>query len=165
MKPAAKIGFLPLSLVLTLLMVGCLKKKEFPIEPIIEFESFNIEGDSGVLMISFTDGDGDIGLREYDTISPYNLGSEYYYNLYLDYYEKQNGTWVKRDLNPPFAYRVPVITPSGQNKALEGTIEIDIVPIYYDPASVYDTIMYRVRLIDRALHVSNEVESDEIITP
>lgn len=145
---------------------SCLKKKEFPDEPAITFGSFVADGTEGTLYINFTDGDGDIGLAEGDTVAPYNVGSDFYYNFYLDYYEKQNGVWVQRtDLNPPFYYRVPVLTPSGQSKALEGEIQVDIRPFYYDPTSIYDTIMYKIRLADRALNISNEVESDEIVIP
>jgi len=164
MKFATKIGFF--LLVGTLFVLSsCLKRKEFPIEPTITFKEFTTSGDSGRVVITFTDGDGDIGLAEGDTLSPYQLNGDFYYNLYLDYYEKQNDVWVKRDLNPPFAYRVPIITPSGQNKALEGEIAVDIEPIYYDPQSPFDTIMYKIRLVDRQLHISNEVETGEIITP
>ena len=165
MKAASKIGFLPLFLVV-LVFSSCLKKKEFPLEPQITFGSFVVHDDGlgADLTVNFTDGDGDIGLEDFDTVAPYNLGSEYYYNMYLDYYELINGEWVLRELNPPFAYRVPSITPSGQNKALEGEISVDLSPIYYDPTGA-DTIKFMVRIIDRALNVSNEVESDIIITP
>ena len=148
------------------LFTSCLKKKEFPKEPAITFNSFvELSNGQAELYVNFTDGDGDIGLNEGDTASPYNLGGQYYYNLFLDYYEKQNGTWVLRDdLAVPFYYRIPSLTSAGQVKALEGEIKVDM-PSWYDPFSVHDTIKYKVRLVDRALNISNEVESDEIIIP
>jgi len=59
--------------------ISCKKPETYPIVPHIEFVSFikiindqnqNIDN-KGVLKISFTDGDGDLGLAEGDTLSPY----------------------------------------------------------------------------------------------
>ena len=54
-----KISFIVICFALVL--SSCLKPQEFPLEPIIEFNSFSVMRDSAVLTISFTDGDGDIG--------------------------------------------------------------------------------------------------------
>lgn len=148
-------------------MSSCLKREEFPEEPLITFKEFNVSGDSGQLVVTFTDGNGDIGLNEWDTVPPYDLENGEYYNLLLDYYEKQNGVWINYtdSLPVPYYYRIPIITPSGQNKALEGEIAVDLVPTYYNPFSPYDTIKFSVQLIDRALNKSNIVETGEIIVP
>mgnify|MGYP001043550999 CR=1 FL=1 len=164
----AKIGIgIGFGVILVFLLSACLKKSEFPLEPIIAFKEFTASGDSGHLVITFTDGDGDIGLADGDTNPPYDLADGDYYNLLLDYYELQDGTWVNitDSLPLPYYYRVPVITPSGQNKALEGEIAVDLVPTYYNPFSNYDTIKFSVQLLDRALNRSNIVETDEIIVP
>ncbi len=164
----AKIGIgIGFGLMLMFLLGSCLKKSEFPLEPIITFKEFTTSGDSGLLIINFTDGDGDIGLADYDTNPPYDLATGDYYNLLLNYHEKQNGVWIDitDSLPLPFYYRVPVITPSGQNKALEGEIAVDLTPTYYNPFSNYDTIKFSVQLLDRALNRSNIVETGEIISP
>jgi hypothetical protein len=164
----AKIGIgIGLTAALCFLLTSCLDKTEFPIEPAILFKEFTTSGDSGILVISFTDGDGDIGLNDHDTVAPYDLATGAYYNLLLDYYEKQNGVWVNMtdSLPLPFYYRVPVITPTGQNTALEGEIAVDLIPTYYNPFSQFDTIKFSVQLLDRALNESNVVETDEIISP
>lgn len=75
---------------------SCFKNQEYPVEPMISDPSFTLLGDSAILNFSFTDGDGDIGLDPGDTLSPYEPDSFYYYNLYIDYYEKRCGwlaTW------------------------------------------------------------------------
>lgn len=166
MKAKLSIG-IGLSVMLSFLLGSCLKKSEFPIEPSITFKEFTVSGDSGRYVITFTDGDGDIGLNDWDTTGAYDLETGEYYNLLLDYYEKQNGVWVNLSdsLPLPYYYRIPVITPSGQNKALEGEIAVDLVPTYYDPFTPYDTIKFSAQLIDRDLNKSNVVESDEIIIP
>lgn len=135
---------------------SCLKKTEYPVEPIIKYVDFIPSGDSARFIFSFTDGDGDIGVSQSDTVAPYD------YNMFLKYFEKQNGIFVEILPTVPFNYRIPVITPEGQNKTLEGEIAIRI-NFYYNPFSPYDTIKYSAYIMDRALHKSNTIETREII--
>ena len=155
----------------TLLISSCLKPEEFPSEPKIEFVSFEPQGDSlGLFIISFADGDGDIGLDIGDTISPYEPSSYYYYNMYFDYYEIVDGDTVRGTSDPnnfptadpiSLAFRIENITPIGQNKALKGEIKTTLEPRYYHlGATSNDSILYKIVLIDRALNISNE-----LITP
>lgn len=138
---------------------ACRKTEKFPIEPIIAFKEFKQFADSASLVITFTDGDGDIGLAQGDTFPPYHE-PPYFYNLFVDYHERQNGEWVRIDFPLPYYYRVPVITPTGQNKTLEGEIAVALKPwpvIPNTPGSPPDTVRFSVRLVDRALHESNTV--------
>ncbi len=149
-----------------LLLQACYKPDEFPDEPSLTFEEFKVKDDSTArLKVSFTDGDGNIGLKEGDTTGKFSPGSRYHYNLFLEYYEKQNGKWVHRDLDPPFYYRIPPLKPKGQSKALKGDIEVELEPTYFDPTSPYDTIKYSIKLADRELNESEAVETDPIIVP
>ncbi|MFZ1688550.1 MAG: hypothetical protein WAU70_14065 [Flavobacteriales bacterium] len=153
------------------LFSGCLKTEEFPPEPAIAFKSFGQYADSASLVVTFTDGDGDIGLSEDQTDPPFDSASVYYYNFYMDYYLREAGTWVFKSA---LGHRLPVITPTGQNKALEGEIarRIETVQIPGFPQPWYgvltdadegDTIRFDVRLIDRALHTSNTVSTGDIV--
>lgn len=135
---------------------SCLKKTEYPVEPIIKYVDFIPSGDSARFIFSFTDGDGDIGLLQSDTVAPYD------YNMFLKYFEKENGVFVEIPTAVPFNYRIPVITPEGQNKTLEGEIAIRI-NFYYNPFSAFDTIKYSAYIMDRALNKSNTIETREII--
>ena len=152
----------------TFLISSCLKPEEFPDEPKIEFVSFEAQGDSsGIFVISFTDGNGDIGLDLGDTLSPYEPDSYYYYNVYFDYYEIVDGDTVRGTSDPnnfptadpiTLAFRIENITPIGQNKALKGEIKTTLEPRYYHlGATSNDSILYKIVLIDRALNVSNEL--------
>ncbi len=153
--------FLPLAF-----FTACYEPNEFPKEPKLTFEKFEKgENKTAYLTVSFTDGDGNIGLKKGDTTGKFSPDSRYHYNLFLEYYEKQNGEWVHRDLDPPFYYRVPPLEPKGQSKALEGDIEVQLKPTYFDPSSPYDTIKFKAQLADRDLNESNVVETDPIITP
>jgi hypothetical protein len=150
-----------------ILFSACLKPDTYSEIPEISVKTFEAFGDTAHLYINFTDGDGDVGLDQDEINPPYDTSSQFYYNLFIGYYEKVNGVFVRgKDANNEdimFNYRVPVLTPKGQNKALKGVIRISILPVYYDPTSPdSDTIQYEIQLADRALHLSNVVRTDEI---
>ena len=180
MKRVTKI-VLFFSVAFSLFLFSCQKFEEYPIEPQISFDSFKLfvdtipDGDTvkavtnvGVLAFSYTDGDGDLGLRSADTLSPFNPGSPYYYNIIVEYYEKQNGVFVQVPVTNPdgdtdiinFNGRFPYLTPMGVHKAIKGIIN-DTLPVN-NPASDYDTIKFKVYIYDRALNKSNEIETPEI---
>lgn len=141
------------------LLSACLKTEEFPKEPHIAFKSYEQYADSARLTISFTDGDGDIGLNQGDTLAPYNPGSFWYHNFFVDYYKKLDGEWQLQVFSLPLYYRVPVITPTGQNKSLQGDISVKIASQVL-PQIPGDTIKFSVRIADRALNLSNTVYTD-----
>ena len=154
-----------------LLVVACLKPVTYPIEPIIEYVGFESYSDTGKIVFSFTDGDGNIGLDQNILTALFNPGSFYYYNLYINYYEMMDGEWVRATSDPTgensvfadtitFSYRVEDLTPTGQNKALRGNMEITLEPYFFNPTSNHnDTIKYTILLIDRDLNHSNTLSS------
>tara|TARA_B100001093_G_C26621722_1_gene924928 strand:- start:19 stop:546 length:528 start_codon:yes stop_codon:yes gene_type:complete len=170
---SAKIYFVFLLFIFT--CFSCLKPETFPNEPIIEFLDFEVQGDSGKISFSFTDGDGDIGLSQNQISPPFDTSSFYYYNLYINYYEMMNGSWVRATADPggnnfptadsiTFSYRLENLTPTGQNKALRGDVEIILEPYYFNPVSNHsDSIKFSILLIDRSLNFSNIVESPLIL--
>ncbi len=143
-------------------VLGCRKPEEFPVEPVITFRSFTQYQDSASFVIGFTDGDGDVGLDAGDNQPPFDTGSTYYHNLFLDYDELRNGVWTRVDFALPLYYRIPRITPTGQNKALEGEIAVALKPWPIVPGNPFDTVRISARLVDRALHTSNTVVSDPV---
>lgn len=169
-----KISSLIVLLAMVALLNSCLKPVSYPDEPELQSVSYAKLGDSLLLSMEFTDGDGDVGLNQEDTLSPYDPGSYYHYNLYVEYFEMMDGEWVKGRLDPNgnnfptadtinFQYRIKNLTPVGQNKTLKGTINITIESPYFNPISHHnDSIKYRISLIDRALNVSNFIETDLI---
>lgn len=159
---------------LSILLTSCLKPVSYPDEPALLSASYIKMGDSLLVSVEFTDGDGDVGLKDSDTTSPFNPGNFYHYNLYIEYFEMMDGEWVKGRLDPNgdnfptadtinFQYRIKNLTPIGQNKTLKGTINVTIEAPYYNPISNHnDSIKYRISLIDRALNISNLFETDLI---
>jgi hypothetical protein len=145
---------------------GCMKKQSFSDIPQISFLGMELLVDtaqvvrSGILTISYQDGDGDIGLNPSDTFPPYQRNGPYYYNYVINYFEKQNGVFQQIFDSIPFSARIPVLTPNDPNKAIKGFIT-DTLPLY--PPPFHDTIRFEVFLYDRALHKSNTVTTPEII--
>jgi hypothetical protein len=155
-----------LLLPLLFLAAGCMKKQSYPDTPQIGLNSFTLIFDSaayakqGVLSVSFTDGNGDIGLSEGDTLSPYERTGPYYYNFVISYFEKQNGIFKPIPLTPPFSGRIPILSPGDPGKAIKGDI---VDTLLMNPMPVYDTVKFEVFLYDRALHKSNTLSTPEII--
>jgi len=145
---------------------GCMKKQSFPDTPEISLLSLDLTYDTahvvrtGILSISYQDGNGDIGLNPSDTFPPYQRNGPYYYNYVMTYFEKQNGVFNQVDLLIPFSLRIPVLTPNYPDKAIKGFI-VDTLGLY--PPPVHDTIKFELFIYDRALHKSNVVTTPEII--
>lgn len=151
---------------------SCLKPVSYPDEPVLETATYVDMGDSLMISVSFTDGDGDIGLNSDDTTNPFNPASFYHFNLYVEYFEMEEGVWVKGTQDPSgenspladsisFGFRIQNLTPIGQNKTLKGIINVVLEPLAYNTYSNHnDTVKYRVTLIDRALNISNSIETE-----
>ena len=151
-------------------LTSCKKPETYPVIPHIDFSNFtktqNANGvdEKGILELSFTDGDGDIGLSPDDTTAPFNKGSVYYYDFFITYFRKHKGVFIADSLPMTNNSRIPVITPNGSNKAIKGTIDVNLFinnPI--PPVNKYDTICYDVYIVDRALNASNTIRTPEII--
>jgi hypothetical protein len=145
---------------------GCLKPESYPDIPEIELENFIRVYDTrqypvrGILIFSFRDGNGDIGLLANDTFPPYNKNGDYYYNLVISYFEKQNGIYQKIDLDPPLSGRIPILNPDDPGKAIKGMIA-DTMPL--NPHPLFDTVRIEVFIYDRALNKSNVITTPDII--
>lgn len=150
-----------------LLLSGCLKTEEFPDIPVIKFKSFEVFGDSASLTISFTDGNGDVGLDAGDNAAPFDTASVYYHNLFLTYSERIAGEWQEFQFQEPINYRIPRITPTGQNKTLEGEIAVAIDPfsLFVSGNPDVEMVRYSVEMVDRALNRSNKVSTSDIEPP
>ncbi len=154
------------TLAVIVLITSCMKQEDYSDIPEITFQEFNLVFDNGnvaskgLLIVSFTDGNGDLGLRPGDTLPPFQKNGDYYYNFVIDYYEKQHGRFVKIPLDPPFSARIPYLTPEYPNKAIHGII---VDTLQMNPAPVYDTVKFVFFIYDRALNKSNVDSTPPII--
>ena len=138
------------ALVITM-MASCLNPPEYPVEPVIAFDSISkvaVKGlpaglDSITFVISFTDGDGDLGASSSDTTP----------NLFF------------KDSRTQFinTFQFPNITPDGNVKDISGTISYIFSPFNCNPGKLTDTFYYTIFIDDRAGHRSNEVTTPMII--
>jgi hypothetical protein len=166
---------LPLKfLVLLLLLAGCKEVVDYPDEPAISFTSAVSKDSTDVLdnlikrvTVTFhlTDGNGDIGLAPADTTGPFNKDSAYYYNLFLQEYKVENG--ILTEVPAPDGlrkYRIPDLTPSGQNKTLIADISVTIEYPYSltDPLP-FRNFLYEFYVVDRSLNISNR-DTTSVIT-
>lgn len=148
--------------------ISCIKRQEFPIKPYIEYRSFHILNTSdgkkiGRLCIYFRDGDGDIGLSQKDTLPPFDLDSEYYYNFYMHIYKKQNNNFVL--IEYPYSVRIPPINPDEYPQNLEGEIYIDIDIEILRMVLPENIFRFEAYIYDKALHKSNVINSPIIELP
>lgn len=144
---------------------SCVKEKDFPPEPTIEFVKYTKYGlDSADCIISFKDGDGDIGIVQGDTVSKDDFQLKYLYKGTDGQFHPFDAIDSTSAMDTLFySYRVPNITPEGQFKALEGQIKAKLraAPLYFPTHTV---VKFEIRLRDRAGHLSNMVSTGEIIT-
>lgn len=149
-----------------LLFTSCTKHDTYSVIPEIEYKSFDkIPTSSGIddkalLTISFTDGDGDIGLNPEDTFPPYNASSPYYYNFIIDYYEQQGDSFVKIDLPFTNNSRIPYVEADLVERGIKGEITIEV--FFNNIMSNADSIRYELYILDRSLHKSNSVTTPSI---
>jgi len=133
---------------------------------LINFEKYQKNDDKtkitngAILKLYFQDGEGDIGLNNNDTFPPFNYGSPYHRNLICDYYEKQNGVFIKVDSTEnnnkiEYSARIPRLT-NLPKESINGEITHDMLEYYAN--SPFDTIMLQFYILDRKLNKSNVVE-------
>lgn len=141
--------------------------------PQIQLESLEViqnnEGKDSVIQVTlyFEDGDGDIGLSETDTASPFNFGSPYYHNLPVTYLVPNGIAGYTELQNPnnnrPYGNqheRIPVLTPTSKYKAISGSLVVNLTanPIGLRP----EKVILEMNLIDRELNVSNTISTEVI---
>ncbi len=121
--------------------------------------------DSAVnIVISYTDGDGDIGLNTDDTLAPYNYGSKYFYNLFVNVYRVDNGIATRIAIplttdSVNFNDRITDLTPTGKSKAISGEIRFSLNAKPY-PGIFPDSMFYTFQIVDRSLNESNVVKTN-----
>jgi hypothetical protein len=148
-----------LFLLFGILFASCIRQNSYPVEPHIAFVDFEkIDNETGkdyegILTISYTDGDGDLGnLDAKDSTT----------NYFIIYQEKQNGVYVTIDeLIDMFNASLPRFISSNKKQSIDGTIERRL--IFYNQFSTFDTIRFECWLVDRAKNESNRIFTPEII--
>ena len=157
MKPVFSLLFI---ITLAFVITSCRKESSFSNTPELKFKEYLATSDSLKIVLEFTDGDGDLGLDDGDTLSPFNPSSFAYNNLFLYYQTKVNDStytyYLKNGQDTVrFWYRYKNITPVGQKKVLEGEL-IASLPAPYSVPGI-DSFRYEIFMLDRALNRSKSV--------
>jgi hypothetical protein len=154
---------------------SCKKSNEsYPETPALEFGSFTATSKyDAFLVLKFTDGDGDIGLRTSDTMGMYDKTTPYYYNLYIKTtYKAADGTFKDTSIydlqtnsvdTGLIRQRVQYVEKTSKESYLKGEFQITLNG--YRQSTKHKIIKYKIYFYDRALHKSNVVETPELIVP
>lgn len=142
-------------------IIACEDIEKYSEIPEVSFKEFRYSDTT--LVFEFIDGDGDLGLEQFDTVEPFNSGGKYYFNIFIDYYAYENAKPDKIEFEYPTNLRFRTIPePEGNNKTLKGDMEVDLQ--YSLPLELPDTFYIKFQLVDRALHESN-VDSSIFLLP
>lgn len=163
--------FTPNILVFIILSVGlisCLKNEDYPLEPRLEFKSFSaadsINGFDpiGLVHLKFTDGDGNVGLDESDTLGVFHPDSSFGRNLFIFPFKKVGGEFVEAETFAPNHVR---ITPrlSDSDDPIEGDIDAGVFLPAKTAADSLETVIlkWQLYLVDRDQKQSNVIETPE----
>ena len=128
------------------LLFSCTKDDTFSVVPTIEFKSINPSIaqeyiDDINIIISYTDGDGDLGENNPDV-----------YNLFV--VDNRNGIEYK--------FRIPELSPNGNEIAIEGNFNIKINGSGITNSSTSQQVNYDIYVTDRAGNFSNTVSTSSI---
>jgi hypothetical protein len=155
------------------IMGSCLKPEDYPDQPVLSSASITLFADSAVLNLDFTDGDGNFGLEQGDTLGSFGL-CEHRYNIYCNFYYRKNGIWNWVELNDcvninatPFHLRAPWVKPTGQNPTQKGQIKVELNDYFpdseVDTGYMVDTCKFEIYLVDRDFNTSNTLSSNEFL--
>ena len=165
-------------LLLSLASFSCFQEPTYPNAPQIKFRGFSrysleagagvgqSKRDSVVITIGFTDGDGDLGndlpIRGIDSTRYRQAGNWGSYKIRT--LRLENNQF--RELNPGENrfLTFPRLSREGKTGAIDGNLEFEQLYPIGTRNKLYVT-KYRIQIRDRALNVSNEIETDTITLP
>jgi len=157
-----------------LIAIACKKIEVYPDEPSLSFTSVIVKDSTDILdnpikyvklTFDVIDGNGDIGLNDDDTTGPFHRDSQYYYNLFIREYEKIGDAFIEvTEVEFPRNYRIPDLTPAGQNKTLIAEISVEMEYRYSNANPLpFNEFKYFYYLVDRDLNKSNTDTSTLVI--
>ncbi len=157
-------------LFLGIFIFSCKKTKTpDPGPPVIAFKSFDIiNSNDAYLRFTFTDPDGDIGLKTEDDSSKsspyhYDFHSRFQFKNYLGNFIDSVWIDITGADSAQYNYRIPFVDNKSKDKSLTG--EIIVYFSGYRQASIYKKFRYTIYIYDRAHHKSNVITTPELYYP
>lgn len=173
MRKLLGVGFF-LVIGVSLSLTGCLDTPNFDNTPSIRyndvdgytiFDGFSrVKKDTVIITVDFEDGDGDIGApleARKDTLPPdgkYQDWGDYRLRMFK---KDQKGDFVELNLSVDKYKWIPVLKPDGKPGPIKG--KLDLGSEYFHATGTKPTVVkFKVQIRDRALRVSNEIETDTV---
>ena len=158
-------------------ITGCLQTPDFDSVPRIEYASIDQSTESDpatnkklrenvIITVTFEDKDGDLGATAEER-SDENFKASYGKagNYELVTLTKQlDGSWDERILVVDSVMWMPILKPDGKPGPIKGKLDLQVDRAYGN-SSVTLEQKFKVRIRDRALHYSNQVETDIVTVP
>jgi hypothetical protein len=119
-----------------------------------------------IITVDFEDGDGDLGATDIERsdssfVKPY--GSWGNYEL-VTARKGANGKWTESILAEDQYKWMPILKPDGKPGPIKGKLDLN-TSFLYGNSTVPVYVRFKVRIRDRALHVSEQIETDSILVP
>jgi hypothetical protein len=150
-------------LIFTVLISGsysCVKKKTYEQSPQIEFKDFILfAGDSADMVISFSDGDGDIGKVAGD--STQNLWMNYYYKDATGKYRLYYNASINDSVRTGYIIRKP--SDNYEGKPITGEVAVRIGK--YRHSTTVKALKYVIYMYDNKGNRSNVITTPELLVP
>lgn len=144
-----------------LIYASCVKKKNYPVNPEIGFKAFYpFSGDTADLVITFSDGDGDIGKAQEDPTKNLFITFQYFNTTtqnFMSYYNNFLNDTVRMD----YTIRKPKDNYDG--KPISGEVAVRLNE--YRPDNTYKRIRYVMYLVDNSGNKSNVLTTPELLVP
>lgn len=124
------------------------------------------------LTINFEDGDGDLGASS-DDIQDTEFTQRYVkvpgWNLEANYelitmIKQKDSTWVETIMPGDSFKFFPLLKLDGKSGPIKGKLDLNARFSYLNSA-VMTKVKFKIRIIDRAFRISNQVETDEVTVP
>ena len=166
-----------------IVLASCVDIPDFSDTPKIYYNGVdqNTETDSSgkkirenvIITIDFEDGNGDLGASaeersDNNFTQPYKqlAGWGYTGNYELVTMRKEtDGSWSESVLAGDSVKWMPMLKPDGKPGPIKGKIDLN-TSFLYGNSTVPVTLKFKVRIIDRALHISNRTpETDSVVVP
>lgn len=130
------------------LLMACKKEDSDPTDPIPGIKLISIGPakvvefkDSVQVVISYQDGDGDLGGVHPDSS-----------NLFI----------VDKRINVPFEFRIQELVPGGATVPIAGTLKVIIQNLFLTGSGNSEQVSFDIYAIDKAGHTSNTVTTEPI---
>ncbi len=139
---------IPLFILLFLFVTSCKKdEKTYSDTPVITFVSASATSvkeysEPVTLIIEYLDGNGDLGENNPDK-----------HNLFV----------VDNRINVTYKYRIPQLSPTGNDIAIRGKLNVKLNNLAITDNSMQQSVVFSIYVMDRSGNISNTVMSTPVV--